>query len=708
MEFIIHLAAQFAELILLAVMLYAVLKRTKKQKCGRWFRTLLVLFLFAGSGAGKFVSDLLPPLSDESLIITALGQAGNNSVYDEIFITGFTADGKNYPINEIKDGKWFWIGDMYCWRNEADTRQPDGVTRSITLSVPAGRERKINFSSGKWRGLAEIEIRGKKEIIDTGTQSSFEIPCSGKRALAKNECLKLIVYCAIFFTFAAVSRYAASNRTKFLQAINTYKWPLIYTGIALPQLFFAIIHSNTVSFWLDEIYEIGWSVQSNSLWERMWVDLVPRPIFSAFFYFWYKFAPYGERWLLLPFELVTALGIVITGLCGKQLRDGKTGMFAAFFAAIASVTLNQLSYEIRSYPFYFCFGAWLLLLKLKQWDHPGYETKGEIIKTSIIMTLFAGMHAYAVITVVMFFFVDLYRYFRYKIRLSNIIPYIIAAVSYIPILIVTLRNTSDSLNWWQPVPTMTSVIGLVNYLCGNIDLICWFLLFSLAETLHLLFMRAVSDMDHKKLRSEDEYQIYLFAISLAQILGVYIYGSQINTQATLWYNRYFIGIFPIGLNLSAAALSKLCSDINSKENKKPLGSIAALFILLVLFHANYQNLLPKQASFYERFRETGNWLYTQGNYIYNADTLVIVPALDEAMVEGWREYYLTRQGRRDPINVVYASQQNLKEILENYNRVYVTRFHKSNINKDLQSILKEQFTLNQSRTDVPIEEYIRN
>ena len=94
----------------------------------------------------------LVPLPTNELVVTATGEKNDNAVNNEINIINYIVGGEEYVIKNPTEGKWFWKGDVYMWRNENDSRQPAGTTRSITLNIPYGQERAIQFGLSEWNG----------------------------------------------------------------------------------------------------------------------------------------------------------------------------------------------------------------------------------------------------------------------------------------------------------------------------------------------------------------------------------------------------------------------------------------------------------------------------------------------------------------------------------------------------------------------------
>ena len=676
----------------------------KKNSRSVRFRILSTMLLLFVAIPAEIIASALPPVTD-TITVSALGTKNANAKSDEIHISGYSVDGTEYAMNskllKVVEGKWFWAGDNYCWRNETDTRRPDGVTQSVTIAVPVGQKRSISFACFEESGIAEIHSGKLTQIIDTFESENALLDESATRDLVWEQGRRLMAYSAVVMTALSGVLYVAFHYETAITWGRHNKWHLLFAGIALLQFAHAVHYSGVQSFWFDELCEISWSAQANSLFERMIADAVPRPIFSCFFYFWYKLAPYGEMWLLLPFELGTSIGIYLVGLCAERCKNSLAGLFASLFAAFSSCILINCSYEIRSYPFYFCFGAALLYLNLKRWEHPGHETNLEIVKASIVMTLFAGMHAHAVIICALLFCVDLYQFFRYKIRICCIIPYAVAAVSYIPTLVISIRNGAFAANWWMGVPTLQDLKSLVLFLCGDVEVVRACILFMAAV---LLAWKIVTY--GKKLEGNDiEYQscAYMFFVCIAHIAITFLY-AHIRTKATLWIPRYFIGLIPAFLTLGAVGATTICEWIGGRPlNNLKVTTAAVLLITFILYSEN-DNVIPNQVIRSYRWRESADWLYQQYDSVYDSSNVLIISTPRTLPNIGWNEYYLTQQGRRDPINMV-PQEQLTEDELSCYDTVYVLYLHGAKLDDILAGTLAESYQLIDSVDDLPIEIY---
>ena len=151
----------------------------------------------------NYIANLLPPLTD-TVTLTALGEKREEARGMEVYLNGYTIDGEEYLAGkslEIESGHWFWSGETYAWRPETDSRQPDGMTRTVVLKIPVGWDRTLNFSSSEWRGLVQIDDGYNVWVDDTYAEKSsikvVQIAKSEIGVLLANQVRYVAVYTAI-------------------------------------------------------------------------------------------------------------------------------------------------------------------------------------------------------------------------------------------------------------------------------------------------------------------------------------------------------------------------------------------------------------------------------------------------------------------------------------------------------------------------------
>lgn len=666
---------------------------------------LLVALIAIFAVFANAASERLPPLRD-TVTLTALGEKREDAKKEEVYLSGFTVDGKGYNCLEsleIREGKWFWNGEKYCWRIETDPRQPEGMTRRVVLGIPVGRERSLDFAGSIWRGKVEIQTEDQTWVVDTYAENeetlSESIGSSRPSMLLKSELYRLFVFLVVFCALLAIEFLAVIHVGWLTQFVKKHRWVLLYAGIALFQLLIAMRYAGIDCFWDDELYEIGWSVGANTILERAFVGMAPLPIFGVFFHLCYLLAPYGEPWLLLPMEIGTALGIFVTGLAARECRGNVAGMFASAFAAVSSFLLYQCSYEVRSYPFFFLLAALLLLFYFKRLKMANREDKHIIAILSIVMVLFAGMHYHAVISCIALFVFDTILYLKKRIQIQCFLPYLLAGISYIPnaVCVFSSRELRTLNATWQALPNLHEVNQLLMVLIGKSE---WFLGFLMVGVSVAAAKLCMNQLWKKEKPDLNENLEALPCFLMVFVLGFFLfYGNCINQSATLWKDRYFLDLLPGCYVLSGSGIAFLWDLFAKNMGEKSVNRIAFLFCIFFLtIPSPLDDVIQTAQKVRFPFREAADWLYEQSNTIFLDSTLVLLPEHRDLTL-GWDEYYIQRQGRRDPVNVV--AQQDIGENLLDYDCIYIVTINDQPVAR-IRGVLEQYYTQTQKNNFITV------
>ena len=193
-------------------------KQNKNKKACLIYAALVLVF---ATMAYK-ISGLTPALTD-TVTLTALDEKRGEAQAAEVFLGGYTIDGKTYAAGkslQIEAGHWFWASETYCWRSETDPRQPDGVTRSITVKLPVGWDRTLDFNGDVWRGFVEITAGGRTWTADTYAKSNtpvqVQIGRSQTAVLILQSVLRIAVFAIVLLIpFAAIYLFIKIRKNSF-------------------------------------------------------------------------------------------------------------------------------------------------------------------------------------------------------------------------------------------------------------------------------------------------------------------------------------------------------------------------------------------------------------------------------------------------------------------------------------------------------------
>lgn len=657
-----------------------------------------------------FLSSFLSPLTEEvTLTAVGTGESGPSGT-DEVYLTGYTIDGKEYVAGEsleVVSGKWFWSGETYCWRLETDPRQPEGVTRSIVIKIPVGVERSLNFFSSKWRGEVEISTQNDTWVVDTysDAESSTQLPVmigrSSEALLLLNALLFIGAFAVVLSVLSGMTlglfyfRYTNPEKWKVWIAANLGK--VIYGCIAISTLAIMIKYAGKDSFWSDELLAIGIIKDGPAtvIHEALIMRDATPPFYNLVGVLWMQIAPYGQQWLLLLSMVPCAIAIYVVGLIGEQLKGWFCGVIASIFMAMSSTVWISVAYELRSYAFLLLFGTLALYAYIQLNMSMSPKT---LIFFSVMLVCLEMSHYFGMMACGLYFISDIYLLLKKKIKWTNFYSYLFpGAVGVFWLACVysgtlSTRSPEEIANWY-PVPGLGHVENLLTFLTGQSDLMYWLLILAVGWSIIICLSR-------KNVFKLKNGYFYLFsnACVIIIITIIFLYGNFINQKSTMWQGRYFLVLIPFVTVSAAVTMCHIMEHLCIKN-------IIKRSICLALYIGLTFNCVPYAAtySFNQPFREAADWIYTQVNYIFSDETLILLNGSEEAM-RGFDQYYLTRNGRRDRLNV--AVQLWGVETLAEYDRIYVVDLH-NQLLSNIQQFLSENYNLVEDKQNVHVKVYER-
>lgn len=680
---------------------------------------LAAVFALGANAASR----ALPPLT-EPVTLTALGEARAESDGTEVFLDGYTIDGAvslSGKALEITEGRWFWNGESYGWRPETDSRQPGGLTRPVTIQVPVGRERALNFRGSPAGGLVEVSGAGERRTADTysedGASVSVSLGRSGSAALLRNELRALALYAVVLL---ALSGGAALCLRLFLEdprrgraLLDKHAGTLSYAALALVTLVLMFCYADRTSLWLDEMYQIYFTKGSLTHALRMCLELSERstPLALLCSTLWYRMAPYGERWLLLPAMALSAASVFLSGLIGEKVRGRCCGAFAAIFTAFSTTIWLNAAYEYRAYPYFVFFSVLTLYCYVLRCRRPdlGRSLLFSCSMLGLVMTHYFGMIACAE-----YFLADLWLLRKKRIPVRMGMVYALPGFSSLLWLFAVRGAAAGASADWYALPDFAQIRELLLFLCGNQTVVYGLFLLGAA-----LFAAGLLRQGGPGARSGGPFQwdgffqgFCLWMIGAAVGLML-VYGRIINTRSTMWSERYFMFLIPFALLLTALGGESLVS-LAAADRRIPvkratclfLGGLLSLNCLSLISSATSSSLAAAgtdSTRCSEPYREAADWIYSQDD-IFDPGTVIVVRR-GWVVESGWNEYYVTRQGRRDPLNTTTQGRVGDEE-LRSYQKVYLLH-DAAGTTPRVQAILDDAFTLTQDLPELGLRVYER-
>jgi len=453
----------------------------------------------------------------------------------------------------------------------------------------------------------------------------------------------------------------ATNRIK--RAAERIPFPVWYTVIALFSLMFMIRHGADTSFWFDEFAQICYSGLGNSLVESALVLDPTPPLFNIAANVWYNLMPYGDQWLLLLPQLATAAAVYVVGLWAEEVKGRTVGLCAAILLGSSQMVLEQCGFEFRSYGFYLLFAALAMYLFHRRMAPDWKRTLAGEAVFALTLAALLYCHVFASMIVAVLGMVELALVLRRKRGPVAVIPYFLAGAAFSPWLIRFLLKAGTDVAAaavdWMVKPTPWEVVKLAAYLCGNHIVVC--ILFVLG-VLSILFAvcRIPADTASRQL-------LVPMMVGAFQVGVMYLFGIIRADFASLWVKRYFTGLFPCCAVLCAVGLVSTAEWICRRRKKWKsswiyfivLGSIVSVFVVRTA-----AGNTPLGVYYH---REAAELLYQQPD-IFDKKTIVLSTLGD--FVDGWKAYYVERQGERESFLIRSLYDVGQEEILD-YKVVYL-------------------------------------
>ena len=415
------------------------------------------------------LSPLFPSLT-EPVTITALGEKNIAAQRDEVVLVGMVADGQNIEIKTPETGKWFW-GKNYMWRNENDLRQPDGTTRSIVFNMPVGYERQLVFATSQWNGFVKIECLDNTQIVDTYSENSdsviVNLPESNIKILIYQSIINILLFGFILiFSLEIIILVTQRFGINIQQMCRKYNIHLVCGLISLIMFIIMVVFSKGETFWNDEIWQVGFSIQNESLINKLLFShssYYPS-LFDPIIAIWYKMAPYGESWLLLPLEISTALGVYILSLVSNKINGYRVAVLTAILGGVSSNLIFQCAYEFRGYGFLFlvCCITIYIYIYCRSEQETNYK---RLLLLGLALWLPTAFHIFGVFFCTGLVLTDLIYMMMKKLTSKWILSYFVAIILYLPwfynMLCYDVLSIEAS---WQGTPSLKGADSILKYL----------------------------------------------------------------------------------------------------------------------------------------------------------------------------------------------------------------------------------------------------
>lgn len=458
-----------------------------------------------------------------------------------------------------------------------------------------------------------------------------------------------------------------SDMEELMKQMTKTRW--CYLGCAVLMLLIMIRYSMVQTFWYDEMYQLGMVSEKYSIWEVIYnysllQDYTP-PLYALIAAVWVRIVPFSSVMYLLISEIPVAVGIYLLSCLGERIYGKRTGILCAVIGLVSSVLMLSGGLEFRAYGLYFFLSVIAVYVWYLRLEKP---TMKRTVWYGVSLILLVYSHYFGAVLCGGLFFADLFFYVRKQIKSSAILSYVMAGISFLPWMGAILFNKQGSMSeFWINPPNLTSVKNAILYL--NSDSHELYIVFLFAISLFLV--EAIFAFQKKK------FENLCHGVSLSMIWlilfvmgSIFIYSVWINPKGGIFWNRYFLGLVPCCIFLSAAALSRICNFFVGE--KKVLSCIViAVFLCLIVGQETIPNL--SEGAYKENSYDKAYNVLKKKQDIEKDTTAIVIG--DNHWVRDGFEYYFKYGDKTLDVNLITQYEENIAEDILKYKKLYVFKAH---------------------------------
>ena len=393
------------------------------------------------------------------------------------------------------------------------------------------------------------------------------------------------------------------------------------------------------------------------------------PLFYFVSMIWMRIVPYGMVWLKIPSIIFVAIGVYFCGKSARKIAGDNAAIFTTLIAGFSFPLIRTGAYAFRMYGLLFMLVSLFIWFYIKRMKNIGKERTRDIVIYGIIMTLLVYTHYFGILVASCFFLGDLYLCFRKKIKWNCFISYCIAIIAFMPFFTFALieiihRNAI----WWELTPTLSIAYDFI-YLFFNRSFLL--ILAFILTCLIVIKKRYYLFFEKKGQQLNSGVILQLIFTSLFIFWFIYVYSRFIHPEGSIFTFRYFISIFPMIFIISAIGLNLLISIITLKLSSKFKQASKVFLIVTISIVLGYHGIVSilkydsKGLIQEYPYIDAIEWIYKQPEAHYDESILLA----NSGKVHGI-EYFVTHDGRRNPINIMAAWDFGFKYI-EKWNRLYM-------------------------------------
>ncbi len=219
------------------------------------------------------------------------------------------------------------------------------------------------------------------------------------------------------------------------------------------------------AIWYDEIGTIAVAKQDFpfGILDKLYYDDYHAPLYYFLLHFWMKLFGDGEVVLRLFSAIIGTLVLPVMYLAGKELKDHKTGLLAAFLASINSLLLFY-SQEIRYYELSALWVSLSLLFLTRVYKSPEIKNYAGLVIANLCLAYTMNVLGLAFI-----FFEALLFFIFTKERKKFFVSQVVFLILFLPFVPFVIHHVFTGVNgfinpfWWNRFDTMDVIISINNF-----------------------------------------------------------------------------------------------------------------------------------------------------------------------------------------------------------------------------------------------------
>lgn len=677
----------FKVVMLLAFAIVLIIFMSRKYDLKKYNKYFFCTLSFGVALLSIVIGCTVNPVKDK-ITFTALCQEGEGSNKTDIIIECVRNDGVEARITDIVEGKWYFADEDFLWQSESRNPSLKNITEQVTVRVPIGLNRKIEFCE-KSGGYVRVNTAKEEYVVDTNNTKILEVHPSNVLLY----CIQQLAQIAVIFLIIFLTMKSAIVFLEKYPNVDMKKYHMVASIVFVYIIGFMWLCRNEYTLIFDGLCQLSYidcpisdtfKIVSNNMTDPL--------IYTLLSWIWYRLIPFGIPYLMILPEMLALLGMFSFGYIVAKRCNARIGIYMLVLIALFPQFYSQLAFDNRQYALWFFLSVLLFDVYYKRFER---EKKRDTILYIFIMAL-AVLTQYLILIVCGIMFLrDVYLVVKRKNKVRILTPYLIAGIMFVPFGFSFIKKHAFSGNGSFSIPavggpedTWTAISEVVSYYTN--DNFIWLLLFALGLLGLILCYK-------KKYQNDFLMVLSQFAIGYS-VLYTY-YGIVLAKH--LGWPRYYMCVFPVFILLCAVGFDILVKGIQKYHNNVA----QILFVLLMIMIIQNGKLTIERIRLGDgntyHFQEAADWLSSQYKDIYNEDTLVIFDH-NPILTGGWYEYFLTRKGLRDNINVISSDNVDWDNILQ-YKKIYVcgvfeTKYYDS---------LTDEYDMGTGREKYYISEYRR-